>query len=865
MPFPAEPLVHLSLGAEVAAGLRRPRSSRVPRRVVHPDSAAHGRILSSRVAAVRAIYARRTSSLGVDPSLTVVLTVNRWPDESSLRSSNLKVLDYLNVPDRIVVSAVTDPELTAFTAKVEAYLAGPLPDVMAPTDVDAGEKPDGKARTAPNQAFLDCVDDINVYGRDERVTGHAVAALAAAADADPLLLDFQCWCPEEPADAEAAVGRVAAAVAFQGGGRVLDRTVRPGAGLALLRVEVPAARASVLADLDEIRRIDVLPRADLSLSESLLATPDKLPPVLPPNEDAPIVGVIDSGVRSAHPLLAPAVLDAVSISPYPDGSDGDGHGTLVASLALYGSLDRPVRDREPLKAAGRLVSVKVLDDLLGFADDRLWESDLLRALEIAADAGARIINVSIGDERRPYRPDRATPLAVALDDFSRTRGVVLVVSAGNYRLSAYPDREDLGSTYLLHQLEDRASGLLDPATSALSLTVGALCPDDHQGFRPHPDNVHRLPAGGQGWPSPYTRLGPGAANMVKPELALPGGAPEHEPATGRLHPARHRGVLGAAGAADRILNIGVGTSFAAPVAAHCAVRALAASPDLTPEGVRALVLASLLDDGVADPIEGLTPAAKRDKYQRLRGYGRPDPDRAAASTAHRTVLIGERVLPLDHVHLYTVPIPSSFFDTGGWREVTVALAFSPPTRCTRQQYLGSRMHVEVFRGVSLAEVGEAYIREARDLESRDLEEQGLDVDGDATTEAAAGGIHDQGGDDSGEGENEDGDDGGPTALRSRKLKLQPADTRRGRGANQFARVRYRQRLDVEGGLEYVIAVRNTRIWDLSAQTVPYAVVVALERDENHQPIYLDLSAQLRQQAELRAGLNAEVQVEVGTR
>ncbi len=42
------------------------------------------------------------------------------------------------------------------------------------------------------------------------------------------------------------------------------------------------------------------------------------------------------------------------------------------------------------------------------------------------------------------------------------------------------------------------------------------------------------------------------------------------------------------------------------------------------------------------------------------GFGRPVALRCVASSDHRAVLIAENRIPADAVHLYRVPVPSSF-------------------------------------------------------------------------------------------------------------------------------------------------------------------------------------------------------------
>lgn len=778
----------------------------------------------------------------------MILHVNRPPDEGSLRNAGLDVVDYLT--GRVVVSAERDPQLEAMSRRLAEYQTGPrLPKGAGEAeDVDgSGEDaaPAPRQRTAPHQALFDCIDSIEPFGAADILTEELAQRLVSAGDTEQLIIDVQLWCPENWNDAQLLADVVVAAVEGSGSARILDKTLQHRTGLSLLRVEAPADTVRQLAELKGVRRLDRLPRPDLDYGQSVGLGITELPPVLPPLPGAPVVAVIDSGVRSAHPLIGPAVQDIVALTPDGDGADESGHGTAVAGLALFGSLEPLLVDQLPLRPVGRLVSVRILDADGLFADPTLWEGQLLAAVELAAELGARVVNLSIADDRRPYRPDRPTPLAAALDEVVRRQRLVVVVSAGNYPLTNYPADVGAAGSYPHHLLDDQDAGLLDPATSALALSVGALCADDEQGYRMIRERVDVVPVGGQEWPSPITRRGPGASQMIKPELALPAGGATVDTLTGRL--VADAGVILAEGSrADRLFRVDAGTSFAAPLAAHCALQVLAANPELNAQAVRALVLASTRPDLAADIFtEGGGPAANRNARQRLAGFGRPDAVRAASSDLHRAVLIAEESLPLDGVHLYRIPVPTTFFDSGGTRRLTVALAFSPVTRSTRRDYLASRMEFEVYRGVSLEDVAEAYVRDeptpAGDLAFAD--QSGLTFDGEAEAGATEQAL-------------------GPASVRARAIGLEPSSQRRSAGANQVGTVLFKRALNSSKGLDLVVAVRNVNRWSPEGVSEEYAVAVVLERDDDHRPLYAELRAQLEQQLLATVPLVA-VELELG--
>lgn len=842
LPYPVERHAHLRLQRQVPTGRRRPpRPGGAGGATNYRDQPAHGRDLIAQFLALKAVHAQRTSVLGVKPELVVVIELHRTSEElgKKLRTANLEILEWFD--DRVVVTAASDPALQAFRQRLDLYTQGPKEDSgQEPADassdshadeqadadavaaaIDEAEDSAGKEARARFQDLFDDIRGLRALGPTEVITPALVTALSSATPGDPVLIDLQCWCPEEEDAARARNDTVRAAIT-EGGGVVLDGTVRTRAGLSLLRAEADSQLIHELAKLPHVRRLDVLPRASLGRAEVYGQEGRRLPIVTPPLDSAPTIAVVDSGIRAAHPLLAGAVVEQLAVAGLDAERDGDGHGTFVASLALHGSLEPLLAEGQPLRAVAKLVSIRVLDDDNRFPNTSLWESDLLEALNLAVEAGARVINLSIGDERRAYKGRRPTPLAAELDAFAREHNVVLVISAGNYARDLYPEGTDLATGYAAHLLDEgNDAGLLDPATSALALTVGALCADDGQGQRPARENIDLVPAGGMDLPSPLTRRGPGAADMVKPEIVMPGGGVAIDSVAGRYVSSSAREVVGAEGTRpDRVLSTRAGTSMSAPLVTHAAARVLAENPESTANGVRALVLSS---------VQPLTLFSGDDTDESRRatrhavGFGRADAERAATSSDHRGVLISENTLPVDSVHLYRVPIPSSFRATGGLRRVTMALAYDPPTRSTRLDYLANRMHVYAYKGVDLDAVAGAFLEYIPTDDDPDLENT-VPV--------------------------------GPSSLASKALKLMPSDTDRGRGAHHVAHwTRDRALKDSDG--DFIVAVRNNNKWDDPEALQGYALVLVLERDDGP-PLYAELRAEL--EAQLEATLDLEVEL-----
>lgn len=208
-------------------------------------------------------------------------------------------------------------------------------------------------------------------------------------------------------------------------------SIRPVAGIAL------SALAPVLRRLPGVRSVDVERRATLRLmpNDPALTAPETargtpsgttvawwVPRIGLPaawdvtRGDGATVAVIDTGADSGHPDLQGKITDAIDNDDIPGhgpaGSDENGHGTHVASLACaagdnaFGSVGSGLNCR-----------------LLIFKTD-LSDGSIARSIVQAADRGADAINMSFGsDDARAPRP------IVDAIEYAHDKGVILVAAA----------------------------------------------------------------------------------------------------------------------------------------------------------------------------------------------------------------------------------------------------------------------------------------------------------------------------------------------------------------------------------------------------------------------------------------------------
>jgi len=127
------------------------------------------------------------------------------------------------------------------------------------------------------------------------------------------------------------------------------------------------------------------------------------------------IAVLDTGVASDVTLSGGRVqyLDAGQ-GILPGAGPEDGHGTAVAGLIAGAAADAP-----GVAAAANILSIRVTD-ANGFSDSYTLAKGILTAV----DAGARLINISMG----AYASSAVLTSAI---DYASARGAIIVAAAGN--------------------------------------------------------------------------------------------------------------------------------------------------------------------------------------------------------------------------------------------------------------------------------------------------------------------------------------------------------------------------------------------------------------------------------------------------
>lgn len=541
--------------------------------------------------------------------------------------------------------------------------------------------------------FVDQVEGIELFGPDDR----ADASLADLTFTPTALVDCLLWPASSAAIGSERVGEILRLVTdhSQGGHPAVHvEAVDTRPDRMMVRVAVDSELLGRLLESVEVERVRKPLEAAVTQSAMVAAV---LPADLP-GAASTLIGVVD-GLLTASPLTEPFTADR---REFPRGhvfSGPDEHGTAVASVAVWGSLDALVTGGA-MPVPHPVVAARVLEPtnrgtntVVGLAHVTIESA--IRWM--VAEHGVRIVNLSINHSTPATAPLR-DELTVTIDELARELDLVVVVSAGN-RLSDPP-------SHWLHgypgYLSDAEAGIASPGDAALAVTVGSLAVRDVPGGR---FASSRVAIAGVQEPSPFTRSGPvrgGVGAMLKPEFVAHGGNWCWDQ-SGNAVDSRDPGVSAIVAqppTLGRLVGARTGTSYAAPAVAHEVARVAERYPDAGANLLRALT-------ALAAPSR--VAAAGPARY--ALGYGYPDASRVLESDTHRVFLTFQGEMPTNRVVVHRLPIPTAFAEGVRERSLRVALAFDPPVRRGRREYAAGGMTVELVRGLTLEEVAATYERQ----------------------------------------------------------------------------------------------------------------------------------------------------------
>ncbi len=379
-----ESFPHLPLTREEPVTEKRPGGR--PFFVPPADPAAHGRKLQDRL---KDTVSQTDADLGgFDDRRLFRFSVIKGFDPDNLQKISPEIELVSQEGEEVVVAFVSEAALESFEAKLAS--------------LTHGEKVQYKE-------VLYALQGMDRWRPEDR-TGWALSC-EGFPEQEQFALDIELW-PFE--DSKEARGRLLTSFEeWLADSRIKILDAVKQAGIVLFRVLCKRSQADLLLQHRDVRTVDLPPQYGLSLSLVYSDIQD-IPVILPPPENAPGLVILDSGLATGHPLIAPAVGDAQSFIPGKDAADEHGHGTLVGGLCLYGNIETDLHNGN-LSPKVRLFSGRILDErnknITGFVENQVVEA----VRYFHENYGCRIFNLSFGDLRKPYLGGHIKGLSFVLD------------------------------------------------------------------------------------------------------------------------------------------------------------------------------------------------------------------------------------------------------------------------------------------------------------------------------------------------------------------------------------------------------------------------------------------------------------------
>lgn len=360
------------------------------------------------------------------------------------------------------------------------------------------------------------------------------------------------------------------------------------------------------------------------------------------------IGIIDGGISHKNKFLKPFIKAREEYVPkiYINES----HGTFIASTIQYGNKLNGIPTSSNFKFSFvDIVAIPNGDKSWG-PTDSIGEESLMEIIEEVMEkyaASTKIWNMSLGIESKVCNGSMSD-LGIFLDYVQDKYNVQIFVSSGNLNqlpLREWPAQADMGE-------RDR---IISPADSVRAITVGAIALYESS------DSIVKTNE-----PSPFSRRGPGANYIVKPDVVDYGG---------NLSRSLHIAGLGMKGldVTGKVIE-GNGTSYSTPRL----VQKFASVFDEMVEKDLLLAKAMIIHSARMNSRELLEQSQDNIKYY---GFGMPAvnvTDILQCSEDEVTLVFKQKIAAGTHLEMFDFPYPSSLIRGNKcFGEICMTLAYNP--------------------------------------------------------------------------------------------------------------------------------------------------------------------------------------------
>ncbi|MBY0425975.1 MAG: S8 family peptidase, partial [Cytophagales bacterium] len=374
-------------------------------------------------------------------------------------------------------------------------------------------------------------------------------------------------------------------------------------------------------------------------------------------ENGVLVCLLDSGVNNLHPLLSPLLPNDRLYTLREDwgkfdSGRGNGHGTGMAGLALYGDLTDVIASSQNIQLFHGVESFKI------FNPDSPNDPELLGAIYNLACAtpfvnrpdNPRVFCLSVTNKHFVFK-GRPSSSSTAIDQiaFDPEAPQLIFVSGGNVEIenaADYPNKNFYES-------------IQDPAQAYNAVTVGSYTRKD----RLASDTLKPLAPNGGMAPSNSTSTTWETQWPNKPDIVMEGGNMSND----GDHPDSLKLITTSKNFRLGVFQTFGDTSASVALASKMAAELRTAYPEYWPETIRGLMIHSAI--WTEEMLRGRNLSKENDRRALLRsvGYGVPSLENAMFSANNSLTLIAQKTIKpykkegstikSNEYHLFQLPWP----------------------------------------------------------------------------------------------------------------------------------------------------------------------------------------------------------------
>lgn len=376
--------------------------------------------------------------------------------------------------------------------------------------------------------------------------------------------------------------------------------------------------------------------------------------IMNPQDNLPIIGVIDTGISEQTPLKSILIgkngdYDTTGTGSFIDNAD---HGTGVAAFAAFGNKLIPGY-RGEVEADAKLLPIKISDAF----KTPISQSTIVELIRRAHEEyNVRIFTLTIGYGGFPFNDNEEfSSYARMLDEITAELDILIFISTTNNnpkitQHSDYPAK-----------FKESSANMAAPAESMNNITIGAIA-DNFE------DQNTQMLSPSKEFPALYSRKfhynfddsdlfnnQTGNKYLRKPDVLFCGGDYTEYEILGEasFDPGSKAGIEVLSSNLKERTFFTTGTSYATPLAANLAARLLKTYPNLETQTIKAILINNAQRITTGDIFNGFSNKLA----DRIMGYGNLNPINILYSDDNKVTMVIEDEIPVGHIKSFPLHLP----------------------------------------------------------------------------------------------------------------------------------------------------------------------------------------------------------------